>query len=403
MSIRGLLAYKHRFFLSLLGITISVASIISLLTLVNSFKLSLVNQVEQGFGTQQIIVTPGKMFNSGNNIVERGITGVTSFRSSASSLTSKDVEEILSKSKTIQTGAPQFETFSRVFSSQENKTVDVLLTGTTPDYPDSLGYYPNEGGFLAPNDMQEQQMVVVLGQAIKTELFGEEPAVGKHVQLGGKDFLVIGVMPEKKSVGFNFDDRIYISVPVFRSLTKIDNAASLIFKAKSLESLDSAEKEIKHTLSKLHGKTDFVTIKPTEIISLINQVMLLVAGLVGGVAGISIVTGGIGIINVMLMSVQERTREIGLRKAVGASNLHILCQFITESILLSIVGCFCGFLLAIGCTKLIVIYIPLIKISIPLWTVWFSLFFALFLGVIFGIYPAIKATRISPIDALKYE
>ncbi|ABO51477.1 protein of unknown function DUF214 [Desulforamulus reducens MI-1] len=404
VSVKGVLAYKQRSFLCILGIMISVASMVSLLSLINGFNNSLINQIQQELGTQQIIVTPGKMLNAKETILNSGLSGVSTFRGSSSTLTAEDVEAVLGKFASVETGAPQYETFSRVvLPTVKNKYLDVILTGTTSEYANTFQYTPTEGRFLVSEDNRQAKNVVVLGQTIKEDLLGDSQAIGKKLRIAGEDFEIVGVMDRKASIGFNFDDRIYIPVETMQRLTHTQHAAMLIFKAASIHHLVDAEKNISRTISSRHRGADFITIKPTEIIALVNQIMLMLAGLVTCVTGISLITGGIGIINVMLLSVQERTREIGLRKAVGATNWEILAQFLTESILISFIGSALGLFMAYGCISLINHKIPFLSIGIPLWILEFSVSFALLIGILFGIYPAIKATRINPIQALRYE
>lgn len=399
-SLKSILAYKQRSLLCILGIAISVASIVTLIALIYSFNTSLINHIQQGLGTQQIIVAPGKMLNANKHILEAGLSGINSFKGSNSTLNAADVQAVIASVSSVQTGAPQYETFARV---SLHNTYDVLLTGTSPDYPNTFDYFPGEGVFFNKEDIKDKKNVIVLGQKVKEELFGDSQAVGSTLTLVGEQFEVIGVMKPKISLGLNFDDRVYIPVEAFEKITHIQNASLLFFKANSIETMVNAEKDIHGILSTRHKKTDFITIKPDEIISLINQIMLMLGGLATCITGISLITGGIGIINVMLLSVQERIREIGLRKSVGASSLHILSQFLTESIVLSFIGNIVGLLIADFCVKLINWKIPYLSVIIPLSVIEISVAFSMVIGIIFGIFPAIKATHVNPIEALRCE
>lgn len=400
-SLRSIIAYKRRSLLCVLGMMISVASIVTLLSLINGFNTGLINYIKEGFGTQQIVVTPGKMLNAKGHILDQGLSGLGSFRGTGSTLTLADVEAVLEKADTIATGAPQYEAFTKV--KGDNGAIDVILTGTTANYVTAFDYQPATGRFLTDEDENLGSNVVVLGQTAWKELFGEDAAIGNKVLVAGEEFEVVGVMSNKSSIAFSFNDRVYMPVKTMQRLTNTQHAAMLVFKATSLENMEAGEKAVAGIISARHKTSDFVTVKPDEVITLVNQVMLMLAGLATCVTGISLITGGIGIINVMLLTVQERTREIGLRKAVGATNMHILFQFLTESVVLSFIGSGLGILAAYGCVQLINEKIPFLAISMPLWILQLGIAFSIAIGIVFGILPAIKATRVNAIDALRYE
>ncbi|GAB6179495.1 ABC transporter permease [Desulfotomaculum defluvii] len=404
ISLKSIMANKSRSLLCILGISISVASIVTFISLIYSFNSSLIKHIEQGLGTQQIIVAPGKMLNAKQSILEGGLSGINSYKGINSTLNTKDVEAVLQNVSSVETGAPQYETFARVsFSGKTKATSDVILTGTTPAYTNTFNYFPIEGHFFSQEDMKHKKNVMVLGQKVKEDLFGDSPAVGNKLALLGEEFEIIGVMTSKAAIGLNYNDRVYIPVATFQRLTNIDHASLLFFKATSLEEMVIAEKAIHGIIAKAHNSSDFITIKPDELISLINQIMLMLGGLATCITGISLITGGIGIVNVMLLSVQQRIREIGLRKSVGARNIHILAQFLTESIVLSFLGNILGLLMANLCIKLINWKIPYLAIEIPLRVLEYSLVFSLLIGIIFGILPALKATRVNPIESLRHE
>ena len=177
----------------------------------------------------------------------------------------------------------------------------------------------------------------------KQNLFGQEQAVGRKVTIKGLEFTVIGVMKEKKLIGFNFDERVYSPYKVVSDTANLQHASMLFFKANSAEKIAEVEKQVGSVISKNHGTRDFNLLKPDEALHIVDTIMNLVTAITIGITGVSFLVGGIGIMNVMLLTVKERTREIGIRKAVGAKSWHILFQFLFEAMYISIMGCLVGF------------------------------------------------------------
>jgi putative ABC transport system permease protein len=398
ISWRGMWSYPVRTWLAILGITISTLLVVFLLSVLYNFKISLIGQV-QSVGVQQIVAAPGKLLN--NHLDQSNLSGLLSFSSVTSTLTYKDAMDVKAKVPEIVKAAPQTETITKMNNGK--KDVEIMYTGTTSDYADIFNLELTEGRFFTPEEEKEETPVVVLGQTTKQLMFGEEQAVGKKVKIKGLEFTVIGVLKEKQLIGFNFDERVYASYNMVSETANLQHASLIFFKAQSAGGLEKVRWKISPVIERNHGTKDFGLIAPESAIHVIDTITTLVTAIAAGITGVSFLVGGIGIMNVMLLTVKERTREIGIRKAVGAQWWHILLQFLLEAVYICIFGCVLGLAGSYGLLQWLHHAFPVLSAEFPVVIIEGCLLFSLALGLLFGITPAIKAIRIKPIDAMRYE
>lgn len=398
MALRGIWMYRGRSFLALLGVAVAAFLVISMMSVLYNFNQSLLKQFS-GLGAQQITVVPGKLMNK--KAISSGLSDFSSFAPSASTLTYKDAMDVKKQVKGVDKAAPQNEVMGALV--HEKKGYDMIFTGTTPDLPPVLDMQVAEGRFFTREELNRKKHVIVLGSNIKKNVFGDKPAVGKTVEVNREEFKIIGVLDEKKMFGFNIDDRVYAPYQVVEKVGKVDNASLLFFTAKKAENVPQVEKQINNVIGKNHGKKDFNLVKAEEAIHMIKTVLDLVGVITLAITSIAFLVGGIGIMNVMLLTVKERTREIGIRKAVGAGSWHILTQFLFEAVFLSVVGAMAGLAATYGAMYWIHRYFPILPNSIPLEMVQYTIVFSIGAGLLFGMIPALRAVRIPPIEALRYE
>jgi putative ABC transport system permease protein len=402
ISWRGLWSYPVRTWLAVLGITISTLLVVFLLSVLYNFKISLVGQV-QSVGVQQITVVPGKLLNSSKKISETSLSSMLSYTSVTSTLTYQDAMDAKGKVPEIVEVAPQVETITRA-AAGASKSAEIMYTGTTPDYSNIFSLDLAEGRFFTEEEVKEETPVIVLGQTVKQILFGDESAVGKKVKIKGLDFTVVGVLKEKSLIGFNFDERAYTSYQMVADTTNLKNASMIFLKANSTDGIEAVRQKVAQVISKNHGGVqDFGLVAAEGALHIIETISTLVTAIAVGITGVSFLVGGIGIMNVMLLTVKERTREIGIRKAVGAKWWHILLQFLLEAMYISVFGCVIGLAGSYGLLQWLHHAFPVLSSQFPLQIVEGCLLFSIILGILFGIIPAFKALRIKPIDALRYE
>jgi putative ABC transport system permease protein len=401
MAFRALLRNKMRSFLTTLGIIIGVAAVIAMVAIGEGAKA----KVEQAFaamGTSLLIVMPGSSTSGGS----RGGFG------SQPTLTWDDLRAIQTELSTVKNAAPVLRSNTQVVSEDQNWTTQV--SGTTPEYFDIRSWPVASGVGLTQSDMEVGTKVAVLGQTVVKQLFGASAdPVGQTVRIKNTPYEVVGVLVGKgqSPTGQDYDDGIYIPVKTF--LTKVQGGlqkylSGVIFVgAASEKDTARAESAITNLLRDRHrigqGQDDDFSIRNlTEIAGAQQEGTRTLTTLLASIAAVSLLVGGIGIMNIMLVSVTERTREIGVRMAVGAKPHHILSQFLIEALTLSVMGGLLGIALGIGAgTRLSAQFgwPMLIRPDVVV----ISVVFSALVGVGFGLYPARKASRLDPIEALRYE
>ena len=389
---------RTRSFLTCLGIAIGVASIILILSLMGSISNLVKSEVGE-IGSNLIVVRPSSTKDSVTSIIEE-LTSSNTFQQSSLSLS--DVEAI-SKLKNISAVAP-IATSTNTVGSEKNTFSSVQILGTTPDFvkiePLALRY-----GTFFTNDNKENG--VVLGHTLSLALFNTiNSTVGKTITIMGEKFMVVGVLDEiDKSINFDnidFDNALLMDANALDKLIGSTQIQQINIKAENTDSLAAISTDIKNILKEnKSGDENFTVAYGDDITHPASSLFTVVSGMLAIVAAISLVVGGIGVMNIMLVSVAERTHEIGIRKAVGASSRNILMQFLFEALILSILGGIFGLVLGYILAFLISVITPFAPyISWEILAL--TLLTTLAVGIIFGIYPALKAASKNPIESLKH-
>ena len=392
----GLTANKLRSSLTILGMTIGVASVIVLIAVGNGSSKAVQARI-QSLGTNVLLVTP-----------QGGRGGPAGASSSSISLTKQDAEA-------LQPGvAPDVQSASPVVNASNVKLVygstsyePSTFSGTTPSYLTAHTYKVQEGASLTMADISEAKRVVVIGQTVEQELFAGQSAVGQTIKVNGSNFEVVGVLAAKGSNGAtNQDDVVMAPITTVQdTLTGFGPISSITVEAKSESSLNAAEAEVTQILEERHKITNttepgFRVINQGSLLSTSSSTSGVFTTLLGEVAAISLLVGGIGVMNIMLVSVTERTREIGIRKAIGARRSDILTQFLTEAVLVSLIGGITGVVLGVASSQF---EIAGVRPVIALYSIFLAFGAAALSGLFFGTYPAARAAALRPIEALRFE
>jgi putative ABC transport system permease protein len=413
VALQGLAANKLRSSLTMLGIVIGVGAVIALLALGEGTQAAITEEI-QGIGSNLIFIMPGSEEGHG--------PGAT--RSVADTLTLADAEAIAA-SGNPSTGsghripgvvavAPEFNNNADVVYGSES--VNATITGTTPDYPLVRSSLPETGEFFTQQQMTTMARVAVLGHQAAEDLFGGSDPLGRTIKINRVHFRVIGVMEEKGGgMGGSVDNTVFIPISTAqRKLFGGRATSGTSWKVSSInvalvseETMDAATDEITLLLRQQHKiqpgeDDDFSVMSQEDILSMAEQITSILTIFLGAIAAISLLVGGIGIMNIMLVSVTERTREIGIRKAVGAKRRDILMQFLIEAIVLSVIGGLLGILLGTG-IAILVEQSELMTTVISAEAMLLATGFSVAVGLFFGIYPSMRAARLHPIEALRYE
>lgn len=380
--------------LTLLGVTIGVASVILLVGIGQGAKNYVYDQFA-GMGTNLLIVTPGK-------IETRGVA--PQFGSdNVHKLTYRDATYLRRQARNLSGVVPvAFGTAEVKFA---NRTRDVNVIGVNEEFQEVRGIHADVGSFFTQEDVEARRRVALLGRVVARELFGADNPLGKFVRVSERKYRVIGLMEAKgRSLGFDVDDLVYLPVRSAQDLFQKEGLFEILVKVSSHAELDEAAGEIRRILKDRHNDTeDFTITSQASMLQTLEGIMNILTYALGSIAGISLFVGGIGIMNILLVSVRERTREIGVRKAVGARSSDILRQFLVEAGVLGSVGGTLGILLGVGGAALVRSLAENLPAEVPLWSVLLAWSFSLIVGVFFGVYPARKASRLDPIEALRYE
>ncbi len=382
--------------LSTLGILIGVAAVIVMMAIGSGARRQIQEQLAS-MGSNLLILRPGATRLAG--VVQE---------SSATRLTLDDASSLQEKISSIYAVSPTVS--GRAQITFGNKNWNTQITGTTPTYTSMRAAKPARGRFFSQTENQSRAMLAVIGLTVARELFGEANPLGENIKINKLNFQVIGVLPEKGAQGPRDQDDIII-VPVQTAMRRLfgkDYVDSIEIQIRSGADLNQASDEILQYMSGrrriplAQAQEPFRIFNMAELQSAISSTSQTMSTLLAGIAAISLLVGGIGIMNIMLVSVTERTREIGLRKAVGARPFDILVQFIIESIVLTLVGGLMGILVGWLLTLLVARTAGWTTVIDPL-AIAMAFFFSVSIGMIFGIYPARRASRLNPIEALRHE
>jgi putative ABC transport system permease protein len=397
ISMRSIRANKLRSFLTMLGIIIGVSAVIAMVAIGEGATANVSNQIN-GLGSNLLIITPGQ--------AQQG--GVKLGAGSLDTLTMDDVATI-TKLNSVANATPDFSKQAPVVWGNQSYTTSI--EGTSDAFPQVRNVNVQQGRFFNRFEVQGQSNVAVIGQQVVSNLFGDVNAnpIGQTIEINQVPFTVIGVLESQGSSGMtNNDDKII--VPITTAMNRLFDQTrirTIFVSAKSSDLMNQAQMDIEQALRGQHhlnpkDDDDFQISSQSQILSTAQGVTSVMTTLLSGIAAISLIVGGIGIMNIMLVSVTERTREIGIRKAIGATRGAILQQFLIESVTLSLLGGLIGILLGIGAASLVSHFTSLTT-TISLKPILYAFISSMFVGVVFGVYPARKAAQLKPIDALRYE
>lgn len=388
VAFEGLIANKMRSILTMLGVVIGVGAVILLVSIGQGAKAYVTKEIS-GLGSNLLFILPGRIeFGAGG--------GEPTF---TNKLTVKDVKLIERRATLAKGVAGLIENQGTI--KYKNDSRRTRINGVSANYPDVLNSPVLRGRFINESQVLGVRKVCTIGKTVVEDLFGDTDPLGKKVLLGGQRFTIIGVMEEKgSSLGQDMDDVVYIPITTAQRVFGTDRVGVILVSAPSPELVKRTASQVEDILSKKFSENDFSVQSQEEALKTLERVLGILTLMLGGIAGISLLVGGIGIMNIMLVSVTERTREIGIRKAVGARTYDILLQFIVEAVTLSIAGGIIGILLGTGGSVLVERLLPT---QITVWSIFTAFGFSAAVGIFFGVYPAFKASRLNPIDALRYE
>ena len=405
VALRALAANKLRSGLTMLGMIIGVAAVITLMSVGIGAQATITSQIES-MGSNLLFITPGSTQQA----------GVRSSQGTAPSLTLEDAQAIADPFNVPEVAmvAPEINSFGQVVAGPQN--VNTRILGVTPQYQDVRNFHVAAGDFISQQNVDARSLVAVLGSNVAYELFGGEDPIGKDIKINRIQFRVIGVLEPKGAQAMgNQDDVVVVPITTVqqrlfqqRSTRGGNSVNQISVQVASKDQMDAAILHIGDLLRQRHkvAQDDFTILSQADLQQTLTQVTSIMTLLLGSIAGISLLVGGIGIMNIMLVSVTERTREIGIRKAVGAKRRNILLQFLIESVVVGVAGGGIGLVIGILLSS-VVSMVDLggqhLQTAVSGESVVLAVGVSAAIGIFFGLYPAARASALNPIDALRYE
>ena len=395
LALQRLGAGRLRTALTALGVVIGVAAVVALVG-VGQGATSGITARLQGLGTNLLTISPGG-----------AVTGFTRGAAGSAQTLTLDDATALATVPDIAGVAPEITSQQLVVAGTKNTTTQIV--GTTPDYQTVRAFEIWQGSFISPLAVEHGLRVAVLGATTADDLGLGAEAVGQTITIGGLPFEIVGILQPKGSLGpFSQDDQVVVPITTLRhAFNSTDRVRTIGVSVDSVATMDAAKAAITALLRQRHGldataEDDFTIQDQAQLLSTVSDVSTTLSLLLAGIASISLVVGGIGIMNIMLVSVRERTREIGIRKAIGARERDILVQFLVEALTLSVLGGLVGTALGVAVSAAIGTVAGWGIVVSP-WTVLIALGFSVLVGVVFGVWPARQAARLDPVVALRYE
>lgn len=384
MAIKSIRSNKVRSFLTMLGVIIGVSSVIAAVGFAQGSTKSITDQIE----------------SLGTNLIQINIFG----RNSNRNVTYEQLKDFAEKnSSVIAAIAPQSSGTKTVKYKTKNRETTVL--GTSPEYETIKNVHVQSGRFLLNSDVDRMQNIAVIGTAVVNDIFSGENPIGEKIKINGHIFTVIGVLEEKDDgQDDGDDDRIIIPITVAQRLNSSAIIRSFALQAAGADTVDSAMTKLEAFLIKVYKDEDtFRVFNQAEMLESLDSMTGTMTAVLAGIAAISLIVGGIGIMNIMLVSVTERTREIGIRKAIGAKKKNILVQFLIEAIIVTGIGGLMGVGIGVGIIRFVIGGLDLVPEVYSMTWIMISFGISLIVGVIFGLFPAYKAASLNPIEALRAE
>lgn len=388
---------KLRSFLTALGVIIGVWAVILLVAIGNGLKVYIEEQFSE-LGTNLIFILPGAYFDNQGKVRMSGDMGALG----GAEFNEKDVQELKKVTGVKRVAPAAFKTAAAAFGRNQ-VLADVI--GSTADLKETRKLEAEKGRFFTPAEEKRGRKVVVLGSQIAEDLFDQEDPIEKKIEIDDRRFTVIGVLEKKGGGpmgggGIPVDSMVYAPYKAVWTLTERKSFNFIFLEAENEKQVEALKKEAQKVLAERYNEEDFSIMEQTELLGMISEILgVLTAGL-AGIAAISLIVGGVGIMNIMYVTVAEKTREIGLRKAIGATNKEIKNQFLTEAAILSLVGGIIGLFLSALSTLILNRFFPA---KITFWSIGLALLVSTGVGIIFGLAPARRAAKFSPVEALRYE
>ncbi len=384
---RALLSNKVRSALTMLGVIIGIFSVITLVTIGEGAKKYVTDQVQSlGAGYDSFIMVAGKDNSVPPNpkfvyadieLIKSRVPGV------------KDVVAINPGSGDIYYGKKKYKA--------------PVIIGTTANNMALMGWGLASGRFFNEAEVEARRKVAVIGPKVAKDIFGEISPLGEKIKIRGNNYLIIGVTEAKGSIGvFDMDARVILPVTTAQNMMGTGNIMRMNIFPKDVAKMDEVKAKVKVLMERRLGNDDFRFITQQGILDIVNNILVVLTGFVSGIAAISLLVGGIGIMNIMLVAVNERVREIGVRKAIGAKSRDIVLQFLVESMMISLLGGALGIIIGLLGAFLIMFFIKG-TLVIAWWAVILATVVSAVVGIFFGVYPAVRAARLDPVIALRYE